>query len=197
MTILYLAIILVILGFIFVVTSVEVRKETVIEKVPVRRSAKRTEADQKQSAQEVSDFSQPHLSDAFRNENSLDIDEVIIKEQAPSSTQEDSSAKSLYDVILYIDANGISLESGQLDPAALNKVVREGAGTAEISSDSLMVRIGKKLFRFDYYRLDKVGGSGESVLLSVKGSVGASILIADDPSFFPRVSSEYSLFVSR
>jgi hypothetical protein len=198
MIIVYLAIILVVLGFIFVITSVEVRKETIIERVGPSRGFPETAfrgPDKSDSGNTESPA--PHLSDMFKNENSLEIVTTEISEHEMSIPQENPSVKSLYDVTLYVDENSISFESGQIDPASLKRVIREGSGTAEISPDALMIRIGKKLFRYDYYRLDKVEGAGESVLLSVRGSSGVTIVIADDPSFFPRVSSEYSLFVSR
>jgi len=198
MLIVYIAIILVILGFIFVITSVEVRKEIVVERTGFPRgNADAALMDQQNPSSEVTESSLSELSEMFRNENHSALDSTAVTEHEGSISQENNFAKSLFDVTLYIDESGMSLESGQIDPVSLKKVIREGSGTAEIGADALMIRIGKKLFRYDYYRLDKVGGSGESVLLSVRGSAGATIVIADDPSFFPSVSSEYSLFVNR
>ena len=198
MIIVYLAIILVILGFIFVITSVEVRKEIIIERTGSSHRIADTVLPDQKSGHDGAESSLPRLSERFPEESSLKTNSAVIAEEDDVViSQEKSVTKSLYDVTLYVDENGISLEPGQIDSASLKKVIREGSGTAEISADALMIRIGKKLFRYDYYRLDKVGGSGESVLLSVRGSAGATIVIADDPSFFPCVSSEYSLFVNR
>jgi len=122
MIIVYLAIILVILGFIFVITSVEVRKEIVVERTGFSHRIADTALTDQKPGYEVAESSLSRLSERFPDESSLKTDSAVIAEDDVVVSKEKSVTKSLYDVTLYVDKNGISLESGQIDSASLKRV---------------------------------------------------------------------------
>lgn len=182
MYILYISIVLVVLGFVFILTSVEKTKKTVIlkddepEYVPVRETSKdsavQTPADATTQSEPVS----------------------MMKDNAAASDQTVPASGEMYEVVVYNDESGITVDHGEIDPSTLKNLSREGRGTADVTSDAVTVRIEKKLFRFDYYRLDRVSGQNDCVVLSVKGARSAFIMISEQSGFYDKVFSEFSRF---
>jgi hypothetical protein len=180
MEILYISILLVVLGFIFILTSVEKKKvsETRSSSYTKDRISKPVVYTEEESSDEKM-FEQVRMS---------------VPSAPVATTTLHNEEAGIYEVILYSDESGVSLDKGTVDASNLKNLSREGRGIAEITRDAVTVRIEKKLFRFDYYRLDRVAGQNECVVLSLKGSKGASIMISENPLFFNRVNSEYLQF---
>jgi hypothetical protein len=181
MFILYISIILVVLGFIFILTSVERRKAPVsaADEEPQLVSVKETDPGEGSYVQPLPKEPADTVPEASGS-------------SAPGKNVEDNG--QMFEVVIYNDESGITLENGVIDPSTLKNLSREGRGTADVTSEAVTVRIEKKLFRFDYYRLDRVGGRNDCVVLSVKGAKSSFIMISENPGFYDKVNSEFSRF---
>jgi len=182
MYILYISIILVVLGFVFILTSVEKRKTAV--------NVQDDEPQFVDVRDNVSGAGSP--LPVTRKGDSEPVS--VTTTNSTVSEQPAINASEVYEVVIYNDESGITIEHGVIDPSTLKNLSREGRGTADVTSDAVTVRIEKKLFRFDYYRLDRVTGQKDCVVLSVKGAKSAFIMISENSGFFDKVFSEFSRF---
>jgi hypothetical protein len=180
--ILYLSIVLIIVGAIFLITSVEVVR---LSNAPVK--AKSGVAMNDNAVAET----QGHNGDS-RNEY-LDRSYTI---QSGVSIGDISGLNS-FDVTLYNDENGISFrDSNEIlsDISMIKGVVRVGRGIAEVGEGGLTVRIEKTLYRFDYYRLDRLETNGNFAILSLQGVNGKSILLSEHEEFSKKIKGSFSSF---
>jgi hypothetical protein len=180
MEILYISILLAVLGFIFIITSVEKKKASEVRTQPYPKERLSTPV--------------VYTEEDSPAEKTYEQVRMSVPSTPMAVTTLHNEEAGIYEVILYSDESGVSLDKGTVDASNLKNLSREGRGVAEITRDAVTVRIEKKLFRFDYYRLDRVAGQNECVVLSLKGSKGASIMISENPLFFNRVNSEYLQF---
>ncbi|HEY1407023.1 MAG TPA: hypothetical protein VF857_10475 [Spirochaetota bacterium] len=181
--ILYIAILLVIVGVIFVITSVEVvrspKKSVFYPSYPT-------------------DYTETELNIDLKPETGgSELPRVEIPQEKVSSIGVSRSDGHTFDVVLYNDENGISLSGDGLsadDAFSLKNVIRVGKGIIEIGPDGITLRIEKTLFRFDYYRLDRLIPRDFFVILAIQGSKSAHIIVSEDSLFSKKVLDAYSLF---
>ena len=79
------------------------------------------------------------------------------------------------DVLLYEDSSDIidyENNNSIIDPglSEYKKIKRIGEGTIELLKDGINFRTGKKLFRFDYHRVNDVKKGNNYFVLQMKGS---------------------------
>jgi|GEM_PF-3381779 len=186
MIILYLAILVVIVGVIFVITSVEVVR-------PGGKSAK-----SKNTVYSMPDFEDKDLP-GFEDMDNRSFERDVQVDTGRTEIQQRKNILdgSSFEVVLYNDENGISMDENRnilTDLSSIKNVVRVGRGIAEVGSDGITVRIEKTLYRFDYYRLEKVVSRENHAILSIVGASGAHIIVSDDGLFPKSLQNSYSSF---
>jgi hypothetical protein len=171
----YIAILLVLLGFIFIYTSVEVRR-------PASRG---------QGSAPASSGNEPHEEPV----PSVRIDPLPAEEDTVTagSQAETAAAPSEFNVVLYMDDKGVVLSDSSTgileENGAYDEFTRIGGGTAVIGSDALSVRIDKKLFRYDYHRIREIKLREGVSVVYLKGDSRGNIFIAENV-LFARVLDE-------
>lgn len=191
MIILYLALIVVIIGVIFVITSVEVVR-------PGRKSSvkdRMTELTADKDNNRTPDHSiSSNVSEEYNlPEVDLSDDHDVADEKAGKDLLNDTS----FEVILYTDEHGVSMDSGvqfNSDFASLKNIVRIGRGIAEISPDGITIRIEKTLYRFDFYRLEKIISRDNHAVLSIAGASGSHIIVSENSDFPEKLQKSYTIF---
>ncbi len=86
--------------------------------------------------------------------------------------------------VLYEDASGlVDYENGEssIDPSleAYNKLKRLGSGEVEIAAESLIIRIGKAVHRFDFYKVQDYRIGDNYIALYLKGSRAVRLFLVD------------------
>ncbi|MGL4368780.1 MAG: hypothetical protein ACRCUT_03795 [Spirochaetota bacterium] len=183
--ILYIAIILVLLGFVFIYTSVEVRK------APFRTEAA--------SAGKDEDLPDIDLgSSASFPDLSLVAQSVLTEPGKPAET-EFLPDQAVFPVVLYVDEKGgVTLEGGALsDASGYGSFARVGAGTGEVLSDALTVRIDKKLFRYDFFRVREITAKGDCAALFLQGDSRSNIFIAENDLFAKVLSDRFTSYMNK
>ena len=171
----YIAILLVLLGFVFIYTSIEVRKtgtrESGAASLPDEPAAQPAFADSAES--EVSEAETFPVPDPFDPEH--------------------ASVPAEFSVVLYIDDKGVVLQDSSTgileENGAYDEFTRVGSGTAVIGADALSVRIDKKLFRYDYHRIREIKLREGVSVVYLKGDSRGNIFIAENV-LFARVLDE-------
>lgn len=191
MIILYLALIVVIIGVIFVITSVEVvrpgRKSSVKDRMTGLTADKDNNRtpDHSISSNVSEEYNLPEVD--------LSDDHDVADEKAGKDLLNDTS----FEVILYTDEHGVSMDSGvqfNSDFASLKNIVRVGRGIAEISPDGITIRIEKTLYRFDFYRLEKIISRDNHAVLSIAGASGSHIIVSENSDFPEKLQKSYTIF---
>jgi hypothetical protein len=182
--ILYLGIVFVLVGVIFVVTSVEIVKKPMgTQRIPLAKDS----------------TDQMIQVTPFVNEEHSTTGEVSNNDQDHSGKTSAGTVlgKDYYDVVLYNDDSGSltgSMEMEHVDPANIKNINRIGRGIAELGDDGVNIRIDKNLYRFDYYRLDNFGINQNYAVFGVKNIKTRHIIIADDEQFPKILMSKYKKF---
>lgn len=178
MIIVYLAAVLIIVGILFIFTSVEKRT------VPIQNEA---DFDSK-------NFPEP---DSIDLPLKSDVSALTETELPPIKKNE---PEGFYSVVVYKDENGVSsgaeadADNGNL---SLQSVTRIGHGVAEILDGSIILRIEKKLFRYDFYRIDSLIKKGQALIVTSKGVKGCDIIYSEDNTFFQEAIDKYNRYESK
>ncbi|HNX60490.1 MAG TPA: hypothetical protein PKK43_15415, partial [Spirochaetota bacterium] len=121
-------------------------------------------------------------------------DDNAVSDVKPGKALTDDTS---FEVTLYTDEHGVSMDSGvqfSSDFASLKNIVRVGRGIAEISPDGVTIRIEKTLYRFDYYRLEKIISRENHAVLSIAGASGSHIVVSEDSDFPEKLQKAYTIF---
>ncbi len=105
--------------------------------------------------------------------------------------------------VLYADSSGVvDYESGAntIDPTfkKYSKLRRIGKGKVEIIKDGLNFQLRKKLFRFDFYRIQKLVTGKNYLALFIKGSEEVRLMIFEgDGTPLRRIINDFNSFRKR
>ena len=191
MIILYLALIVVIIGVIFVITSVEVVRPGRKSSVKERMTGLTADKDIYRTPDHI-------VNDIVPEEYNLpEVDLSDDHDVADVKAGKDLLSDTSFEVILYNDEHGVSMDSGvqfNSDFASLKNIVRVGRGIAEISPDGITIRIEKTLYRFDFYRLEKIISRDNHAILSIAGASGSHIIVSENGDFPEKLQKSYTIF---
>lgn len=191
MIILYLALIVVIIGVIFVITSVEVVRPGRKSSVKERMTGLTADKDIYRTPDHI-------VNDIVPEEYNLpEVDLSDDHDVADVKAGKDLLSDTSFEVILYTDEHGVSMDSGvqfNSDFASLKNIVRVGRGIAEISPDGITIRIEKTLYRFDFYRLEKIISRDNHAILSIAGASGSHIIVSENGDFPEKLQKSYTIF---
>ena len=189
--IVYIAVLLVILGFVFVYTSLEVKK--VSSAAPLGKEDCRDD--------DLPDVDLPVESPAT-SVSGFDtrVPSAFMSADA-SPVEESPSVPSAYNIVLYSDEKGVSLfdsTSGILEEkGAYDEFTRIGSGTAQIGADALSVKIGKKFFRYDYHRVREIRLRDGVAVLYLKGDSRGNIFIAENDLFAKVLDETFTRYTQK
>jgi hypothetical protein len=180
--ILYAAVALVLLGSVFIYSSIEVRK--VPSNLPIHTFS---------DSDDLPDI------DLLTEKNSLPGDSEFHPMLETSVAAAPVSVSSIPDplsfsVVFYTDEKGQAMTDVVSDNSAFDGFLRVGEGVAEIGSDAMNVRIGKKFFRFDFHRIRDVLPRGETAIVYFKGDIKGNIFIAENDRFVNVLIEQFSLY---
>lgn len=191
MIILYLALIVVIIGVIFVITSVEVVRPGRKSSVKERMTGLTADKDIYRTPDHI-------VNDIVPEEYNLpEVDLSDDHDVADVKAGKDLLSDTSFEVILYTDEHGVAMDSGvqfNSDFASLKNIVRVGRGIAEISPDGITIRIEKTLYRFDFYRLEKIVSRDNHAVLSIAGASGSHIIVSENGDFPEKLQKSYTIF---
>lgn len=179
--ILYLGIVLVLMGVIFVVTSVEIVKKPAGRSVVVQKNEHRVTAapsgTEESSVRE--NYDEPGIELPENSERSVVLE------------------KDFYEIVMYNDDSGSlnnGIETDKVDPVNIKNINRIGRGIAELGDDGVNIRIDKNLYRFDYYRLDNLDINQNYAVFGIMNMKTRHVVIADDDQFPEILMSKYKKF---
>ena len=180
MYILYISIILVVLGFVFILTSVEKKRVVVND-------------DDALYVPPVEPLQEINLSDTDYPQRSS-----IAAEKADESVNiEKPPADDIFEIVIYNDESGVALANGNVDASTLKNLSREGRGTADVTKDAVTVRIEKKLFRFDFHQVANIKCGSNYIALFLKKSKSSRLFVfRSNPDLSARAKEIYNNFSS-
>jgi hypothetical protein len=108
-----------------------------------------------------------------------------ISSDVPEPGDGPRESRSPGNAVLYEDASGlVDYEGGEstIDPSleAYRDLRRVGSGGVEIASEGLIVRIGKAVHRFDFYKVRDYRIGDNYIALYLKGSRAVRLFLMDD-----------------
>lgn len=190
----YIAVLLVLLGFVFIYTSLEIKK--ISTGVSAKKGVRRDSFD---DLPEIDLPEEPAASSEISVRNPAPETAVLSDEEFQA--EEPPSAPSSFDIVLYSDEKGVSLfdsASGILEEkGAYDEFSRIGSGTAQIGADALSVKIGKKLFRYDYHRVREIRLRDGVAVLYLKGDSRGNIFIAENDLFAKVLDETFTRYTQK
>ncbi len=112
-----------------------------------------------------------------------------LRQDKPVLQQEKSADAENNSAVLYDDPDQIiETDGGEAvinpTPEYYQKLKRVGRGKLEISREGINFRMEKKLYRFDYHRIDDISWGGSHLVLLIKGSPVTRLFLFDRESRF-------------
>jgi len=119
-------------------------------------------------------------------------------EPMPEGVQAGSSADSAaddYGAVLFEDGSGaVDYERGGIDESLvqnLNRIKRIGSGTIQLDQSGLNFYSDKKLFRYDFHRIQDLKAGKKTVALFLKGGDNVKFFILNNPDLPAVILSSY------
>ncbi|MCU0848046.1 MAG: hypothetical protein MUD12_09190 [Spirochaetes bacterium] len=148
---------------------------------------------------------QPSPSSSVKEVKSLYDDEgsVLMQigegvEPLPGSVQAGSSADAAgddYGAVLFEDGSGaVDYEGGGIDESLvqnLNRIKRIGSGNIQLDQSGLNFYSDKKLFRYDFHRIQDLKAGKKTVALFLKGGDTVKFFILNNPDLPAVILSSY------
>ncbi len=120
----------------------------------------------------------------------LDIDETDdIPVDIHGKNADTSEEHPMNEVVLYEDPERISVDVAENDAEInvenLARFTRVGEGTVDIFKDGINLRIGKRLYRFDFAKIDNVYAGRNHIVLTLKGTGNARVMVFKNSKRIP------------
>jgi len=146
----------------------------------------------KELEDEFDDFTLIDHEDLLGDEDLLDID-LDEAEDIPVDNTEKSAdtvtEHQVSSVILYEDPERISVEDvahdADISVDDVSRFTRVGEGTIEVFQDGINIRVGKRLYRFDFSKIDRVYVGRNHIVLTMKGVDAARVILFSDSKGMP------------
>jgi hypothetical protein len=120
------------------------------------------------------------------------VDEDVSKERSVDDNElsaDKTSDEQVYDIVLYEDPERISVENTidniTIKTEDVSRFSRVGEGTIQVLKDGINIRIGKRLYHFDFNKIDLVFAGKSHFVLTIKGSDVARVVMFEKYRLLP------------
>ncbi len=126
--------------------------------------------------------------EGISEELDLEIDDYL-NEEMPVDEKEPGADipgdDNAFGIVLYEDPERISVDNeleDKISPEDVSRFSRVGEGTIQVLNDGINIRIGKRLYHFDFSKIDRVYTGKSHFAMTLKGAdVARVVMFENDP----------------
>lgn len=197
---LYLSLALVISGVVLVLFSLFFESEVSVSRPPSDRyvppldDVEIHDNNEDNALKSVSDELDFEIDDftMLEDEHLEGIHEDFSEDITIDETGEYADKKSdehVYDIVLYEDPERVSVDNTidniKISAEDVSRFSRVGEGTIQILKDGINIRIDKRLYHFDFNKIDRVYAGKSHFVLTLKGTDVARVVVFENYQGLP------------
>ncbi|HMB19526.1 MAG TPA: hypothetical protein VKQ10_00530 [Spirochaetota bacterium] len=141
---------------------------------------------------EFDDFTMIDHEDLLGDEDLLDVDMYEVEDIHVDNNENSADTVTEHpvsNVILYEDPERISVEGvehdADINAEDVSRFTRVGEGTIEVFQDGINLRVDKRLYRFDFNKIDRVYAGKNYIVLTLKSVDAARVILFRDSNRVP------------